>query len=99
MSKQQKKHSPGYTLDQLKEGDEGLIVVMICRKWDVHDINGRYLSTNVVVSDAKGITFHCEARIMHVRTNNWYYPVKVLLDGLEEAEDDALLLPHALLNL
>ncbi|KAL6547461.1 hypothetical protein OROMI_023182 [Orobanche minor] len=62
MSKQPKKHSPGYTLDQLKEGDEGPIVMMICRKWDVHNINGRYLSTDFVVSDEKENVMHCTMR-------------------------------------
>ena len=41
------------TLDQLKEGDQGPIVVMICMQWDVHNINGRYLSTDFVVLDEK----------------------------------------------
>ena len=39
MSKQNKKHVRNYILDQLKEGDEGPVVVMICRIWDVHNIN------------------------------------------------------------
>ncbi|KAL6517891.1 hypothetical protein OROMI_033592 [Orobanche minor] len=62
MSKQPKKDSPGYTLDQLEEGDEGPIVVIICRKWDVHNINGRYLSTDFVVSDEKENVMHCTMR-------------------------------------
>ncbi|KAL6547418.1 hypothetical protein OROMI_023139 [Orobanche minor] len=62
MSKQPKKHSPDYTLDQLKEGYEGPIVVMICRKWDVHTINGRYLSTDFVISDEKENVMHCTMR-------------------------------------
>ena len=37
----------------LKEGIDGPVVVMICRTWDVHNINGRYLSTDFVVSDEK----------------------------------------------
>ncbi|KAL6558413.1 hypothetical protein OROMI_018763 [Orobanche minor] len=59
MSKQQKKQSHSYSLDQLKEGDEGPIVVMICRRWDVHNINGRYLSTEFIVSDEKENVMHC----------------------------------------
>ncbi|KAL6507132.1 hypothetical protein OROHE_022031 [Orobanche hederae] len=59
MSKQQKKQSHSYSLDQLKEGDEGPIVVMICRRWDVHNINGRYLSTDFIVSDEKENVMHC----------------------------------------
>ncbi|GJU79479.1 putative RNA-directed DNA polymerase, eukaryota, reverse transcriptase zinc-binding domain protein [Tanacetum coccineum] len=42
-----------YSLDQLKEGDEGTIVVMVCRKWDVHNVNVRYLSIDFVISDEK----------------------------------------------
>nr|GEX10787.1 hypothetical protein [Tanacetum cinerariifolium] len=42
-----------YNLDQLKESDEGTIVVIVCRKWDVHNVNGRNLSTDFVVSDQK----------------------------------------------
>ncbi|KAL6549360.1 hypothetical protein OROHE_008477 [Orobanche hederae] len=59
MSNQQKGHSRSYSLDQLKEGDEGPIVVMICRRWDVHNINGRYLSTDFIVSDEKENVMHC----------------------------------------
>nr|GEW73342.1 hypothetical protein [Tanacetum cinerariifolium] len=50
---QQKGQPQAYNLDQLKESDEGTIVVMVCRKWDVHNVNGRYLSTDFVVSDEK----------------------------------------------
>ena len=53
MSKASKKHARNQALNELKEGDEGPIVVMICRTWDVHNINGRYLSTDFVVSDER----------------------------------------------
>ena len=53
MSKSVKKQIQNQTLDQLTEGDEGPIVVMIYKTWDVHNINGRYLSTDFVVSDEK----------------------------------------------
>ena len=53
MSNSNKKQVKNYTLDQLKEGIDGPVVVMICRTWDVHNINGRYLSTDFVVSDEK----------------------------------------------
>ncbi|GJZ18528.1 hypothetical protein Tco_0554651 [Tanacetum coccineum] len=45
-------------MDQLKEGHQGPIVVMICREWDLHNINGKYLSTNIVVSDEKENVIH-----------------------------------------
>ncbi|GJV38867.1 replication protein A 70 kDa DNA-binding subunit C-like protein [Tanacetum coccineum] len=45
-------------MDQLKEGHQGPIVVMICREWDLHNINGKYLSTNFVVSDEKENVMH-----------------------------------------
>lgn len=40
-------------LDQLKLDSIGTIVVMLCRIWDVNATNGRYLSTDFIVSDAK----------------------------------------------
>ena len=60
MSTSSKKQIRNQTLNQLKEGDEGPIVVMVCRTWDVHNINGRYLSTDFVVSDERvKIAFLC----------------------------------------
>ncbi|PWA74127.1 Histone deacetylase domain-containing protein [Artemisia annua] len=53
MSKASKKQVRNQTLNELKEGNEGPIVIMICRTWDVHNINGRYLSTDFVVSDER----------------------------------------------
>ncbi|GJU47520.1 replication protein A 70 kDa DNA-binding subunit C-like protein [Tanacetum coccineum] len=40
----------------------GTIIVMIGRMWDVSAVTGRYLSTDFVVSDAKGNMVHCTAR-------------------------------------
>ena len=53
MSKANKKQAQNQSLSELKEGDGGPIVVMICRTWEVHNINGRYLSTDFVVSDER----------------------------------------------
>ena len=53
MSNSTKTQVKSYTLAQLKEFMEGPVVVMICRTWDVHNINGRYLSTDFVVSVEK----------------------------------------------
>ncbi|GJX99300.1 DNA helicase PIF1, ATP-dependent [Tanacetum coccineum] len=49
-------------LDQLQVDVTGTIVFMIGRKWDVNAVTGRYLSTDFVVSDAKGNAIHCTAR-------------------------------------
>lgn len=40
-------------LDELDVGVEGLIIVMIYRKWDVSAVTSRHLSTDFVVSDEK----------------------------------------------
>nr|GEW50585.1 hypothetical protein CTI12_AA538510 [Tanacetum cinerariifolium] len=40
-------------LDQLRLDVTGTIIVMVGRMWDVSVVNGRYLSTDFVVSDAK----------------------------------------------
>ncbi|GKD89600.1 hypothetical protein Tco_1365107 [Tanacetum coccineum] len=40
-------------LDEITDGASGMIIVMICRIWDVHTITGRYVSTYFVMSDAK----------------------------------------------
>nr|GEU81531.1 hypothetical protein [Tanacetum cinerariifolium] len=47
-------------LDQLQVGMTGTIVLMIGRKWDVSAVNGRCLSTDFVVSDAKNDTIMVE---------------------------------------
>ncbi|GKE47624.1 hypothetical protein Tco_1478882, partial [Tanacetum coccineum] len=38
-------------LDKLQVDVTRTVVVMICRKWDVNAVTGRYLSTDFVVSD------------------------------------------------
>ncbi|MFS7981212.1 hypothetical protein Hanom_Chr10g00948321 [Helianthus anomalus] len=40
-------------LADLREGSTGPITDMVCRKWDVTSVNGRYMSTDYVVSDKK----------------------------------------------
>nr|GEX19913.1 hypothetical protein [Tanacetum cinerariifolium] len=40
-------------LDELTLGATGVIIVMICRSWDVHTLTGRYASMDFVMSDAK----------------------------------------------
>ncbi|GJU89419.1 replication protein A 70 kDa DNA-binding subunit C-like protein [Tanacetum coccineum] len=53
---------PDLFLDQLRVDVTGTIIVMIGRVWDVSAVSGRYLSTDFVVSDAKGQMIHCSAR-------------------------------------
>ncbi|GJQ95483.1 reverse transcriptase domain-containing protein [Tanacetum coccineum] len=49
-------------LDELTDGASGTIIVMICHSWDVHNITGHYLSTDFVMSDAKGNAIHSTAK-------------------------------------
>ncbi|XP_035845903.1 uncharacterized protein LOC110943712 [Helianthus annuus] len=49
-------------LSELREGSTGPIMIMVCRKWDVTSVNGRYMSTDYIVTDIKGGVMHCTAR-------------------------------------
>ncbi|GJW20637.1 replication protein A 70 kDa DNA-binding subunit C-like protein [Tanacetum coccineum] len=49
-------------LDQLQVDVTRTVVVMIGRRWDVNAVTSCYLSTDFVVSDAKGNAIHCTAR-------------------------------------
>ncbi|GJT89277.1 reverse transcriptase domain-containing protein, partial [Tanacetum coccineum] len=49
-------------LDELTHGVTGTIFVMICRNWDVYTIMGRYVSTDFIMSDAKGNAIHSSAK-------------------------------------
>ncbi|GKE13440.1 hypothetical protein Tco_1416991 [Tanacetum coccineum] len=49
-------------LDQLRMDLNGTIIVMLGGMWDVSAVTGRYLSTDFVVSDAKGNMIHCSAK-------------------------------------
>lgn len=40
-------------LSNLREGSTGPVIVMVCRKWDVTSVNGRYMSTDYIVSDKR----------------------------------------------
>ncbi|GJR99473.1 hypothetical protein Tco_0315982 [Tanacetum coccineum] len=51
-AKELKSDSPLF-LDELQVGVTGTIFMMLCRTWDVSAVTGRYLSTNMVVSDAR----------------------------------------------
>ncbi|GKE46797.1 hypothetical protein Tco_1478055, partial [Tanacetum coccineum] len=54
-------------LDELAHGLTGTINVMICRTWDVHTVTDRYVSTDFVMSDAKGNAIHgfAKANVAH----------------------------------
>ncbi|KAJ0573629.1 putative nucleic acid-binding protein [Helianthus annuus] len=49
-------------LSELREGNTGPIMIMFCRKRDVTSVNGRYMSTDYIVTDIKGGVTHCTAR-------------------------------------
>ncbi|XP_022019851.1 uncharacterized protein LOC110919911 [Helianthus annuus] len=49
-------------LSELREGSTGPIMIMVCRKWDVRSVNGRYMSTDYIVTDIKRGVMHCTAR-------------------------------------
>ncbi|KAL6527601.1 hypothetical protein OROMI_029412 [Orobanche minor] len=49
-------------LDELNVNVSGPIVAMICRKWDVNAVTGRYLSTDFLISDGRGNIMHCTAK-------------------------------------
>nr|XP_043620001.1 replication protein A 70 kDa DNA-binding subunit-like [Erigeron canadensis] len=49
-------------IDELHEGIEGLLTVLVCRKWDVLSINKKYMSTDYIMSDKKGNIIHCYAK-------------------------------------
>nr|GEX81298.1 hypothetical protein [Tanacetum cinerariifolium] len=51
-------------LDQLGVNLTGNIIVMLSRMWDVSAVIGRYLSTDFVVSDAKGNMIHCSTKVI-----------------------------------
>ncbi|KAL6564001.1 hypothetical protein OROHE_005241 [Orobanche hederae] len=46
-------------LDELNVNVSGPIVAMVCRKWDVNAVTGRYLSTDFLISDGRGNIMHC----------------------------------------
>nr|GEY62849.1 hypothetical protein [Tanacetum cinerariifolium]GEY86527.1 hypothetical protein [Tanacetum cinerariifolium] len=48
-------------MDKLQVGVTGTIIVMLCRLWDVSTVTSRYLSTDLVVSNAWGNAIHYSA--------------------------------------
>nr|XP_043619011.1 replication protein A 70 kDa DNA-binding subunit C-like [Erigeron canadensis] len=46
-------------LNQVNKESTGPIVVMIRRRWDVISVKNKYMSTDYIISDAKGNVLHC----------------------------------------
>nr|GEW92613.1 hypothetical protein [Tanacetum cinerariifolium] len=49
-------------LDEVTLGATGVVTAMICRSWDVYTLTGHYVSTDFVMSDAKGNVIHSSAK-------------------------------------
>ncbi|XP_071739218.1 uncharacterized protein [Rutidosis leptorrhynchoides] len=49
-------------LDQLEEGKQATVRVMICRAWDTHIAYGKYLTTDFIASDEKGNVIQLAAK-------------------------------------
>ncbi|KAL6513881.1 hypothetical protein OROHE_019337 [Orobanche hederae] len=62
---------------------------MICRKWDVNAVTGRYLSTDFLISDGKGNTMHCTAKS---KTSHIF--VDRLKEGIIYTINDFAVLPN-----
>ncbi|GJW53577.1 hypothetical protein Tco_0097662 [Tanacetum coccineum] len=66
------------------------IIVMLGRKWEVSAVIGRYLSTDFVVSDAKGNTIHCYAKatvahnFLRLKEGSIYYVKKFVVKPNKE---------------
>ncbi|XP_071694204.1 uncharacterized protein [Rutidosis leptorrhynchoides] len=49
-------------LDELEEGKDAEVTIMVCRCWDTYTAYGKYLSTDFIVSDKKMNVFQCTAK-------------------------------------
>ncbi|XP_071688513.1 uncharacterized protein [Rutidosis leptorrhynchoides] len=49
-------------VDQLQQGKQASVRVMICRSWDTHTKTGKYLSTDFIASDEKGNVIQITAK-------------------------------------
>ncbi|GJX40662.1 uncharacterized mitochondrial protein-like protein [Tanacetum coccineum] len=86
-------------LDQLQVDVTGTVVVMICCKWDVNAVTGRYLSTDFVVSDAKNDGYMIEfdgatsIRKAFVKADGFVrYPFQLVdFDGIEPTDSNYLI--------
>nr|GEX38725.1 hypothetical protein [Tanacetum cinerariifolium] len=78
-------------MDQLKEGDQGPIVVMIYRKWDVHNINGRYLRTDFWVP-SEAVDVNSKSFYLKQVTGTLYYcrtlTLKITYSCLNDVDED-----------
>jgi hypothetical protein len=53
VAKKESKEGHSIFMDGLYEGCTGPVIVMLCRRWDVININNKYMSTDYIVSDKK----------------------------------------------
>ena len=51
-------------LSELREGSTGPIMIMVCRKWDVTRVNGKYMSTDYIVTDIKVVFYALLSHIL-----------------------------------
>ncbi|XP_071728493.1 uncharacterized protein [Rutidosis leptorrhynchoides] len=49
-------------LDELEEGKDAEVMIMVCHRWDPYTAYGKYLSTDFIVSDKKGTVIQCTAK-------------------------------------
>ncbi|KAL6572843.1 hypothetical protein OROHE_002319 [Orobanche hederae] len=78
-----------FFLDELDLNVTEPIVAMICRKWDVNAITGRYLITDFLIYDGKGNTMHCTAKSK--TSHNFVDRLKV---GIIYTINDFVVLPN-----
>ncbi|KAL6522290.1 hypothetical protein OROHE_016843 [Orobanche hederae] len=76
-------------LDELDLNVMGPIVAMICRKWNVNAVTGRYLSTDFLISDGKGNTMYCITK-----SNTSHNFVDRLKEGIIYTINDFVVLPN-----
>ncbi|GJX67769.1 retrovirus-related pol polyprotein from transposon TNT 1-94 [Tanacetum coccineum] len=80
MSAQSASSSSVLFLDELQVGVTETIILMLCRIWDVSIVTGCYLSTNLVISDARGNIIHCTAKGQSLRVTLWGGLCDVLIE-------------------
>nr|GEW64895.1 hypothetical protein [Tanacetum cinerariifolium] len=85
-------------LDQLGLNMTGTIIMMLGRMWDVSAVTHRYLSTDFVVSDAKGNMIHCSAKatmsynFLRLKEGGIYSVKKINdFDGIESSDNKYLI--------
>lgn len=54
-------------LQDLAQGSTGPVLVMVSRKWDVNNTNGRYISSDFLLSDNKVKSIHYLSMTSYLR--------------------------------